>query len=302
MLNTEEGKITRCYPRNRCRLTRTCITCAKIRQCHAALAAERIFAQEPVTYLTVLKPQQNTSACLSDLRRRFLRLNSPAAYLWTIETGEVIGQLHLNIIHTCERPNTKKQHLAYHQRITTTPAHTAAYITKKSQRPSAENYPWPTLGASIAIREGQPPDPQSPKPPQQKPNSEILLALTLAPVAKNVASIAAGILLQKFELSCAQRPPNPIEYKIITNARAKLDAITKVYDCPEAHPRPPNANNAQPPPYRPITPEKFSCRYTMPWFGNNISRPPNITKPTTPNWLAAYKLKNYQKSLRTGIK
>jgi len=137
-----------CRPRQRCRQYLTCPDCARIRQARIADRAEAIFAGATATYLTRLTPDPLKGQSVPQIRRRFLRHNRPWRFLWTVESGDLAGKTHFNIITTVPDPWLPKGVSAHHSKIRTSPRIVAAYISKRQQRPHPDDYAGPAYGAA----------------------------------------------------------------------------------------------------------------------------------------------------------
>jgi len=131
---------TSCYGVNHCGNIRTCDRCAKARQKKIADAADRLEQQHGQLSLTVLVPAKNTQDEIKRLRASFLRRAVAPSGIWTVETGEKFGGLHLNILSPKPAPARWRAASTYSELVRCTAREAAAYIAKRSGMPPIEQY------------------------------------------------------------------------------------------------------------------------------------------------------------------
>ena len=129
-----------CRPFRRCGNWRICEICARSRQKLMADRAEDLAGQFDTLFLSILTPADKTEAAIQRIRAAVLRRAFAPAGIWSVETGEKCGGLHLNII----APRPVDQAIArcetWSQVITTGSRAAAAYINKKSGFPDRAEY------------------------------------------------------------------------------------------------------------------------------------------------------------------
>lgn len=151
-----------CSSRSRCGSARECEYCGRLRQAQIAGIAEKIEAQHGPLTITVLKPEENTAAAIRAVHASFMRRALAPAGLWTVETGELFGGLHLNIISPQVRAARWKKCQSYSELIKGTARDAAAYIAKRAGMPTPLQYQgrlygsWGMIGA-VLVREDMPP-------------------------------------------------------------------------------------------------------------------------------------------------
>ncbi len=129
-----------------------------------ARVAELIEQEHGGLHLTVARPLANSEAALRLMRDDIMRRELAPAGIWTVETGELFAGLHLNIISLKDLDRMPKQYQPHTERIRTTARNVAAYISKRTGMPSAEQYrgrlwgAWgiKTVGQIIATMEQSP--------------------------------------------------------------------------------------------------------------------------------------------------
>lgn len=137
---------TPCAPKQRCGNVRTCEHCARRRQQIAADKAQKMAFEHGQLWLSVFTPHQNQAQEIRRIRAALLRKGFANKGMWSVETGEKFGGLHLNTITT--RPtfsqiNNADTHI---ERIATTARAAAAYITKQKGMPSTTQFSGKLLG------------------------------------------------------------------------------------------------------------------------------------------------------------
>lgn len=129
-----------CAPGRRCMDWRRCPYCAGVRQAQAADKAERLERQFPRLFLSVIKPIDNTGAAITRIRAAILRKAFAPAGIWSVESGEKAGGLHLNIIAPAPAPQLLRDSTTWAAALTTTARAAAAYINKPGSFPDREEY------------------------------------------------------------------------------------------------------------------------------------------------------------------
>lgn len=129
-----------CSSRSRCENARECDICARARQQKIAGVAEAIEQQHGPLTMTVIRPEQNTAAAIEAVRASFMRRALAPAGIWTVETGELFGGLHLNILSPAPREARWRGCQTYSELLRTTARDAAAYIAKRSGMPTVEQY------------------------------------------------------------------------------------------------------------------------------------------------------------------
>lgn len=134
-------KYTRiCRPMRRCMDWRKCEYCAKTRQADLAWRGELLEKQFDTLFLSVLTPTDKTESAIQRIRANLLRKAFAPAGIWSVETGEKLGGLHLNII--APQPVTRvfQDCQTWSQAITTGGRAAAAYINKRAGFPDRAEY------------------------------------------------------------------------------------------------------------------------------------------------------------------
>jgi len=119
---------------------RTCKYCAAVRQFHAAEKGQALDDSFDTLYLSVIKPHDKTAAALQRIRAAILRRAFAPTGIWSIETGEKLGGLHLNIIAPAPVAPLLRDCDTWAQAITTSGRAAAAYINKPSGYPDKAEY------------------------------------------------------------------------------------------------------------------------------------------------------------------
>lgn len=136
-----------CTPRSRCNNTRECDRCAAIRQAQIADEAERRLCQYLQHQLIVLRTEQGDGEALRAHLRALIKSAELRAGIWTIERGERCGTLHANIItHAAELVGAPGA-IIHAEPLRAGLRAAAAYISKRRQRPAAEDYAGRAYGA-----------------------------------------------------------------------------------------------------------------------------------------------------------
>ena len=147
-----------------CGNVRRCERCARARSAEVAGVAELIEQELGGLFLTVARPLANSAEALRLMRDDIMRRELAPAGIWTVETGELFAGLHLNIISLKDLDRMPKQYQPHTERIRTSARNVAAYISKRTGMPSAEQYrgrlwgAWgvPTVGQIIAANNDAP--------------------------------------------------------------------------------------------------------------------------------------------------
>ena len=142
------GKIPQqCGPRKRCKKYHDCPQCAAIRQARIADRAEALLRDYLQLQLIVLRPMDATPAGMRSAIRAAVRNNGLRAGIWTVELGEKARTLHANIL-THDAPMKQSARTTTHaEQIRSDVRSVAAYISKRRQHPTAEDYSGRTFGA-----------------------------------------------------------------------------------------------------------------------------------------------------------
>jgi len=135
-----------CDHGKRCGNIRTCEKCARARQKLYADRAEYMERQYGQLALTTIVPDDPTTANIKALRASMIRRKIAPSGIWTVETGELAGHLHLNIISPTPSTVQFTRAQSYSELITTTGRAAAAYITKRKGIPSPEQFTGKTAG------------------------------------------------------------------------------------------------------------------------------------------------------------
>lgn len=135
-----------CSPQYPCNRFVSCGRCAARRQARFADIAERIEAAFGPLQLAVITPTANNADAIRKAKHAAIRaLTSPAA-IWSIEVGEQLGGLHINLLGpnlTLPRIRDAAVHI---ENVRTTARRTAAYITKPSAYPPAHIFEGRAVG------------------------------------------------------------------------------------------------------------------------------------------------------------
>lgn len=129
-----------CAPRARCGRFRECPICARIRQAKIADAAERLQSKAPDLTWTTIVPDDRDWRALVACRDAFLRGESPAGAIWTVEVGQQAGRLHANILHPTSKPRQLARASVWQAPVRASARIVAAYISKREQMPTREEY------------------------------------------------------------------------------------------------------------------------------------------------------------------
>lgn len=119
---------------------RNCEYCARARQSTLAWRGEQLQNQFDTLFLSVLKPVDGTAAAIQRIRAAILRKAFAPAGIWSVEEGEKLGRLHLNILAPAPAPDTLRDCETWSQAITTSGRAAAAYINKREGFPSQQTY------------------------------------------------------------------------------------------------------------------------------------------------------------------
>lgn len=142
-----------CSTRSRCGNARECEYCATTRQMQIAGMAEALGEQWGQLTMTVIKPESNTAAAVKAVHASFMRRALAPAGIWTVETGELFGGLHLNILSPKPMAARWRGCETYSELLRTTARDAGAYIAKREGIPSAEQYPGRLYGSFGQIGE-----------------------------------------------------------------------------------------------------------------------------------------------------
>lgn len=137
-----------CSPQYPCNRFYHCDRCARRRQARWADVAERIEAAFGPLQLAVITPNENTARALDAAKRSALRAAISPAMMWSIETGQQFGRLHLNLIGPNLANIAPRGAAVNVSTIRTNARAAAAYITKKSGYPSKEHYAGRIVGTA----------------------------------------------------------------------------------------------------------------------------------------------------------
>lgn len=119
---------------------RNCEYCARARQSTLAWRGEELQNQFDTLFLSVLKPVDSTAAAIQRIRAAILRKAFAPAGIWSVEQGEKLGRLHLNILAPAPAPDTLRDCETWSQAINTSGRAAAAYINKREGFPSQQTY------------------------------------------------------------------------------------------------------------------------------------------------------------------
>jgi hypothetical protein len=119
---------------------RQCKYCAAVRQYQASEKADRLAESFDQLYLSVIIPETKTAAALQRIRAAILRRAFAPAGIWSVETGEKMGGLHLNIIAPAQVRDGLHGCHTWSQALTTSARAAAAYINKPSGYPERAEY------------------------------------------------------------------------------------------------------------------------------------------------------------------
>lgn len=129
-----------CRPLRRCGNWRSCPYCAAARQKLIADRAEGLAQQFETLFLSVLKPHDKTAAGIHKIRAALLRQQFAPAGLWSVEEGEKLGGLHLNVIAPAQITRELRNCETWSQALKTTARAAAAYINKPEGFPDRATY------------------------------------------------------------------------------------------------------------------------------------------------------------------
>lgn len=129
-----------CAPGRRCMDWRKCKYCAAVRQYQASEKAEKLDQSFDQLYLSVIIPETKTAAALQRIRAAILRRAFAPAGIWSVETGEKLGGLHLNIIAPAPVRDGLADCRTWAEALTTGARAAAAYINKPSGYPERAEY------------------------------------------------------------------------------------------------------------------------------------------------------------------
>lgn len=117
-----------------------CKYCAAVRQYQIANKAEALEREFPRLFLSVIKPMDKTGAAITKLRAALLRRQFAPAGLWSVESGEKLGGLHLNIIAPAAVIKSIQGADCWSEVLRTTARAAAAYINKPGSFPDRAEY------------------------------------------------------------------------------------------------------------------------------------------------------------------
>lgn len=102
--------------------------------------AEALEGQFDTLFMSVLKPHDKTEAAIHKIRAALLRRAFAPAGIWSVETGEKMGGLHLNIIAPTPINRAMRDCETWSEALTTTARAAAAYINKPEGFPNKAEY------------------------------------------------------------------------------------------------------------------------------------------------------------------
>lgn len=137
-----------CTPQARCRRWRHCDHCARIRQARIANAAARLASISARLDWVTLSPIAAGSHAVVKSRAEFLQKVRPDGAVWTIEQAPTTGRLHCNILLPSHEPRRLTLSASHVVCDINEPRRIAAYISKREQMPSPENYPGRLYGTA----------------------------------------------------------------------------------------------------------------------------------------------------------
>lgn len=137
-----------CIPAHRCHNWRACPACGALRQKRIADAAQRLAQVAGSIDWHTITPEQQTAQAIAQERARWLRSAHPPGAIWTIERGEQAGKLHLNILVPAGTTSTAPTAATFLVQSVRDPRAVAAYISKRAQAPTPEEYPGRTFGTA----------------------------------------------------------------------------------------------------------------------------------------------------------
>lgn len=129
-----------CRPMRRCMDWRNCEYCARSRQATLAFRGELLQNQFDTLFLSVLKPVEPTAQAIQRIRAAIMRKAFAPAGLWSVEVGEKMGGLHLNVLAPAPVPDALRDCHTWAEVITTSGRAAAAYINKRAGFPDQATY------------------------------------------------------------------------------------------------------------------------------------------------------------------
>lgn len=129
-----------CAIGRRCMDWRKCKYCAGVRQFEASQKAEKLDDHFDSLYLSVLKPHDKTESGIHRIRAALLRRAFAPAGIWSVETGEKMGGLHLNVIAPAPIMKEISDCSTWSGLLNTTARAAAAYINKPDGYPEKAEY------------------------------------------------------------------------------------------------------------------------------------------------------------------
>lgn len=123
-----------------CGKWRICERCARIRAARIADRAEFLAARHGRLALARLSPIGNTADAIRRARSKLIREKIAPAGLWTVESGELFGRLHLNLLIPADLDRVKTGGFDYWEPIKSSVRSVAAYIAKRQGMPQESAY------------------------------------------------------------------------------------------------------------------------------------------------------------------
>lgn len=119
---------------------KNCELCARSRQATLAWRGEMLEKQFDTLFLSVLTPIDKTASAIQRIRAGLLRSNFAPAGVWSVESGEKCGGLHLNIIAPAPVTRLFRDCATWSQALTTSGRAAVAYINKREGFPERAEY------------------------------------------------------------------------------------------------------------------------------------------------------------------
>ncbi len=146
----------------RCMDWKNCEICARSRQATLAWRGELLENQFDTLFLSVLVPVEKTAQAIQRVRAGLLRSAFAPAGVWSVETGEKCGGLHLNVIAPAPVDKLFRDCSTWSQAITTSGRAAVAYINKRAGFPDPAEYAgnltgsWSRIPDFFAVRQMPP--------------------------------------------------------------------------------------------------------------------------------------------------
>jgi hypothetical protein len=129
-----------CSKTSPCGQIRNCDYCCARRQARIADHASQIALIHHQIYLSVIKPLNPTAEEIKKARANIVRHHEARAGIWTVETGDIVGQLHLNIMTPFTTGYTPPGCVLWEDGQPCNPRNVAAYISKRKSMPHHKHY------------------------------------------------------------------------------------------------------------------------------------------------------------------